>query len=246
VFGSAIEAAMAHQPDWNEEQQKEFLKDLLRSDDRIHGLTLAYKEGESPTNQKLYCLYVFRSIKNPREIKTENLEPPNYPLYLNQPWYKEPFETERPLWTGPTFDGASTDKAWMVGYAVPMKRNGKVVGVVTVDVRTKHYTAYGNWLAELKLGKKSYGFVVDCVPAARGEKAGLFVSHPTYGAGDLHNQPPGSISDVAAIDSDLAQRILRGDAGREIRTDPATGNRVAILFHPVRSAGWSFVAVVEE
>ncbi len=252
VFGSSIEAALAQQPNWNEDQLKGFLTALLVTDDRIHGLTLAYEKNRSPTKQEYHCLYVYRSLKNRNVILTADLLPEKgYPLprYLEWPWYTLPFESGRSQWTGPTFDGASGEEVWMVGYSVPMRQKGKKVGVVTVDLQANSFTAYRNWLAELSLGKKSYGFVVDGAETPDGNakgQTGVFVSHPRLGAGDLKGEPPGRITDLPAIKPSLAHRILKGDKGQETGIDPFNGKRLTFLFHPVRSTGWSFVAVIEE
>ncbi len=250
VFGTSIEAALAHQPDWNAKQLEGFLADLLRGDDRIHGLTLAYAAGRSPAKQEPHCLYVYRSLADPKLILTANLIPKNgYKPHLTQPWYLVPFGSGLPQWTGPTFDGANGNKTWMVAYAVPMRLAGEIVGVVTVDVRTKSFIAYQSWLTELNPGKERYGCVVDCTPAIEGKmkgKPGLFVCHPIHGAGDRENQQPGDIADLKEIDSDLAERILKGETGQGTGIHPKTGNRLTFLFHPVHSAKWSFVAVIEE
>jgi hypothetical protein len=44
----------------------------------------------------------------------------------------------------------------------------------------------------------------------------------------------------------LAQRILRRETGAGTAVDPWTGRLSTFLFAPIRSAEWSFVAVVEE
>jgi hypothetical protein len=255
VFGKAIEAALGHHHDWNEAQLIGFLTDLLRSDDRIHGLTLAYEKGMSPSKEDDYCLYVYHSLKDKdrKVIKAAQLTVANKyePDYRKWPWYQKPL-TEGAQWTGPTYDGAREEEVWMVGYSVPMKQKGKVVGVVTVDLQPKYLTGYQNWLAELKLGKKSYGFVVhrDIPFVGAGiNQSGVFVNHPLHGAGDLKGQPPRKLTDLGRADPafvELADRILKGKTDRGNAIDPDTGNRSTFMFAPVSSTPWSFVVVIEE
>lgn len=255
VFGSSIEAALASQPAWREDQLQGFLTDLLRNDDRIHGLTLAYEENQSPTKKKDYCLYVYRSLadQDRKKILTTHLLPDSgYKLYRTWPWYRTPFDSGRAQWTGPTFDGAPEEEVWMVGYSVPMQQNGKKVGVVTVDLQVKYFTTYRNWLDELNLGKKSYGIVVhrEAVVDGKGtNQAGVFVSHPLHGAGDLRREPPRKLTDLGRSDPafvDLTDHILKGKTDQGTVNDPETGRRSIFLFAPVASTPWSFVVVIEE
>jgi serine/threonine protein kinase len=250
AVASTIEAGLAQQ-DWQQDHLAELLEVLLRRDDRIHGLTLAYEEGKGPKNEKDYCLYVCRDLKDPKKINPPmNLLPEKgYPLYRNWDWYKKPLKEDKAQWTGPGFDGAPDAKFWMISYSLPMKRNRQPVGVLTVDLRMEYFKQVWPWLRELNIGESSYGFVVNGTGISDGtgaDSTGAFVSHPKYGPGDREDQPPGNITDLGAIDSALAQRILQGETGRGTGIDPATSHRLTFLFHPVRSTGWSFVAVIEE
>jgi hypothetical protein len=254
-LGDLLVTFLALLPDFKDDQLESLLTDLLNKDNRIHGLTLAYEDKKGPKKDEHYCLYVYRdATKTP--IRTDLL-PPKY-RYREWTWYQKPLKTKGAHWTGPSFDVDS--KAWMVGYSVPIRRGGetKPVGVLCVDLELAYFNRVWDWLKELDLGKKSYGFVVNGNGSTAGQglnTEGVFVSHFLYGAGAGADQSPKKITeldrDVLGRDVDpaftaLTRRILKGDTGRETAIDPATGKRSTFLFTPVPSTGWSFVAVVED
>jgi len=96
-----------------------------------------------------------------------------------------------------------------------------------------------------ELGPKSYGFVIGGLPSTNDkvtDRAGTFICHPEW-------QPPQKITELRAADRAfrfLAQRILRRETGAGTAVDPWTGRPSTFLYAPIRSAEWSFVAVVEE
>jgi hypothetical protein len=263
--GHTAQAALAQGPDWQEDRLVGLLTALLHEDERIHGLTLAYEPHKGPKkSQEDHCLYVYCSSGPPKRIVTTNLLPGKggyNPVYREWDWYKVPFAAaagpaleRRGQWTAPSFDGARTNQVWMVGYSLPMWREGGPgpVGVLCVDLELTYFTRTWGWLKELGLSENSYGFVVNRRGgiATRGKDAtGAFVSHPHCGPGDGPDRPPKKITELGADDPafvDLTRRILDGEAGRGAAVDPATGRRSTFLFTPVPSTNWSFVAVIED
>ena len=140
----------------------------------------------------------------------------------------------------------------MISYSVPMWRNQKKVGVLTVDLRMKYFDKVWVWLTELNLGEKSYGFVINGAGITDGtgaDSTGAFVSHPKFGAGVNAKQPPKFITKLENVDpgfAELADRILKSEKGRGIAIDPATDKRSTFLFARVPSTRWTFVAVIAE
>jgi hypothetical protein len=249
VVGDSIVAALALGPDFNQNQLRSLMKNLLNKDHRIHGLTLAYQPEKGPNKCKHDSLYLYRT---PKEIVQTKL-PRRYD-YPRWDWYKKPIDTRKSHWSGPSFDEPSN--AWMVGYSVPMWRDHEenLVGVLCVDLELGYFDRVSDWLKELNPDKKkkSYGFVVNGkgFTAGKGQNTeGVFLSHPEYGAGKTADRPPKKITEVGTEDPEftkLTQHILNGKTGRGTATDPATGKRSTFLFTPVPSTGWSFVAVIED
>jgi serine/threonine protein kinase len=229
VVGDSIASTLAQRADWQESQLIGWLSDLLRKDDRIHGLTLAFEPFEFDKSQEEYCLYVWRS---PRGISPKHLRSPDY-RYREWDWYCKPREQQRPLWVGPFMDLGGGDVP-MVSYAVPLHQQGRCVGAMTVDLPVEYFKKLWRWLAELNLGPHSYGFVIS--------EAGAFISHPRY-------EMPQNIVELEGVTAGfaaLARRMLNRETGRGTAIDPSTGKRSAFLFAPVSATGWSVVAVVEE
>ena len=193
------------------------------------GLTLAFEPFQFDKNHEEFCLYVWHS---PEGIQPKRLLSPEY-RYREWDWYKKPIEQQRPLWIGPFMDTGGGEVP-MVAYSVPLRQRGRCVGAMTVDLPVEYFKRLWSWLAELNLGKHSYGFVIS--------GTGLFINHPKY-------QMPCIITELDNVDQEfaaLARRMLKGETGRGIAVDPSTGKRATFLFAPVPSAGWSFVAVIEE
>ncbi len=145
----------------------------------------------------------------------------------------------------------------MISYSVPIwrkQKNGEPekVGVLTVDLRMEYFAQVWDWLTELNVGEKSYGFIVNGAGITDGtgtDVTGAFVSHPKFGAGAREDQPPKIITKLEDVDptfSELAHRILKMEKGQGTAIDPHTGQRSTFLFARVPSTRWVFVAVIED
>jgi hypothetical protein len=116
---------------------------------------------------------------------------------------------------------------------------------MAVDLPGSYFERLWNWLAEVGMGPKSYGFVIGGSSSTNdrvADRVGTFIYHPEW-------KPPLKITELTAADRTfhfLAQRILSGETGADTAVDPWTGKRSTFMFAPIRSAEWSFVAVVEE
>src|SRR5262249_49682403 len=158
----------------------------------------------------------------------------------------------KPRWSAiPGFDEGGAD-ALCIGFLVPVRRQGKVVGVVTVDLFLDAFFGatgpLGDWTGKVRSEHRqgSYGFVISHTVThwdpgkeiteaqrLRGERGwggepgtGAFVNHPEY-------RFPLRIKDLPARPrdfDDLAGRILRRDekgnlietSGIGTATDPHT------------------------
>jgi hypothetical protein len=246
VMGDTVVAALAHGPDFNEDQLKKLQTDLLNDNTRIHGITLAYKVDKGPNKSGHYCLYRFRTDKGIVEKQLLPEKGYNYPDWV---WFEDTMKGKS-HWTGPSFD--TTSKVWMVGYSVSMWRGDKknLVGVLCIDLELAYFNQVWDWLAKLNLGKGSYGFVVNgkgSIAGIRQDTEGVFICHPTYGAGKGANEAPKKITELTE-DPDftkLTERILNRETGQGTATDPATRKQSTFLFTPVSNTGWVFVAVIE-
>jgi serine/threonine protein kinase len=235
-----IATSFVQRDDWSEEQLVTWLTALLRKDERITNLTLGFEPYKFQPDRADYCLLVGRT---PEGIARRQLLPSEgYPsAYREDNWYARPLRRKQATWTGPELCLG----VWTVCHEVPLRRGGECVGVMAVDLPVSYFKRLWQWLAEVGIGPQSYGFVIGGLPSTNAKVAdreGTFICHPEW-------QPPQKITDLRAADPAfryLATRILRRETGADTAVDPWTGRPSTFLFAPIRSAEWSFVAVVEE
>lgn len=110
--------------------------------------------------QKLYGRYAARNNS------TVALDPQysNGYDYLSQDWYKVGLVDSPLVWTEPYADPIS--KVSMITAESPIRRDGKIVGTVTMDIGLSELNKS---VENLKVGDSGYGFVVS--------KSGFYVAH---------------------------------------------------------------------
>jgi serine/threonine protein kinase len=226
-------ATLEQRSDWKRKQLEAWMHAALRKDDRIYGTCLAFEPGRFHVDAADSALYVFRHHGRP---ETKLLSPPAYP-YRTMDWYTAPKRARRPLWSEPFVDKEGGDIP-MVTYSVPFSWNGRMAGIVTVDLSIQYFAVLRQWLEELHLGRDSYAFVVS--------RTGRLVCHPNP-AFEVHRR----INDLDHLQAEegfaaLIGRIQRGETGSTRGMDLATGRPCTFLFAPVASSGWSLVAVVPD
>ncbi|WP_010477549.1 methyl-accepting chemotaxis protein [Thermococcus zilligii] len=90
--------------------------------------------------------------------------PPGYDPRV-RPWYQGAVQSRKEVWTDP-YQDASTGK-WVITYAVPVYWNGKLVGVIGLDV---FIDTLVEEIKNAKVGDTGYAYVVN--------KEGLTIAHP--------------------------------------------------------------------
>jgi serine/threonine protein kinase len=234
-----------------EEPLESWMRAMLEKDKRIFGLAFAREK------QPDYCLYLYRGPN--ADIQKKQLVASHGYDYRCKDWYNVTKKASRARWSPrPTFDAGANEV--LIGYLVPLWRENpatkqqEMVGVVTVDLSVERFfkgEKVESWLNELGFGRQgvtSYGFVISHTRKTwngRNER-GVFISHPS--SNEAYRFPR-SITQLKSSDSKFAamvERLLNGESGREIATDPWTRKRSLFLFAPVPSVEWTFVAVIEE
>ncbi len=82
-----------------------------------------------------------------------------------RPWYQEAVKAGKGVWSDP-YQDASSGK-WVVTYAVPIYRNGELIGVIGLDV---FIDTLVNEIKSVKVGETGYAYVVN--------EDGLIIAHP--------------------------------------------------------------------
>ncbi len=107
-----------------EAEIRELVRRTLHENPQLYGAGVFLEPGLTPLGR--FAPYVFR--KNGRE--TEITIPYDY---TRADWYRIPIEMEKARWSKPYFDEGGGG-ALMVTYGAPIRREGRIVGVATVDL----------------------------------------------------------------------------------------------------------------
>ncbi len=241
MIGRSLAALVALRDDWEEAQLVRWMDAMLRREERIFGLFVAFEPRRFHSDLENYGLYQFRGGSR-GEIRTKHLLPPGYP-YRDLDWYKQARAAGEARWTEPFLDAGGGDIP-MVSYTVPFNKNDGFAGVVNVDLSVRYFERLGDWLKDLDFGQRSSAFVIS--------RAGLVISHPLpeydFAALAATDTPPRNITDLSTDEHSraLIRRVLRDETGSGTIVDPSTGRPATWLFERVRVAGWAVVAAVEE
>jgi len=237
MAGQVLAATVGQRSDWREDDLDRWMRLVLAQDRRIFGMAVAL-EPQQIAGRDDFSLYAFRGE---RLIQTKQLLPPAYvPIYREWEWYRRPITEQRFVWSEPYVDVGGGNIP-MVTLSSPIRRGRSLVGVLTFDLSVRYFDVLRGWLEELQLGAGSYGFVLS--------QTGVVISHPSSKF-DLARAAPGRapsrVTDLGQDPSfiEMTKLIQKEGSGRAPAVDPETGTPATFLFAPVRSAGWTFVAVV--
>jgi sigma-B regulation protein RsbU (phosphoserine phosphatase) len=201
--------------------------------EQIFGTCIAFEAGALGPNSPPCAPYLCRSPdgKGRRRLDIAQSDP----NYARQDWYLLPKLLKQSAWTDPYFDEGAGN-VLMCTYSVPIERDGRFLGVVTVDVSLERLRQR---LSELQIAG-GYGFLVS--------RAGTFVAHEDeelimaesiFSLAEGHGRPELR---------QLGQKMVanQADAAAQRVFDYKTGEAKWVIYAPVPSVGWSFAAVRSE
>ena len=93
----------------------------------IFGSTVAFEPYAFNPDKKRYALFTYRTENGLTNI---NLD---FDYTSNNKWYSIPKETGKPYWTEPYLSPIMKNVKFF-SYCIPLKKNGKFIGVLTIDV----------------------------------------------------------------------------------------------------------------
>ncbi|WP_297417107.1 methyl-accepting chemotaxis protein [Thermococcus sp.] len=133
--------------------------------DKLRPILLEHLKVIAEAQPKLSAVY-FGDVNGNMFIYPKVKLPQGYDPRV-RPWYKDALAKNSPVWSEPYKD-ASTGK-WVVTFSMPVYYNGKLVGVIGLDVFIDELT---KMIDNVKIGDTGYAFVVG--------QNGLVYMHPNH------------------------------------------------------------------
>lgn len=235
---SSAAAYLETDPNPTREQLEAVLRRSVEANPLIYGSCAAFLPGEAaawfpnnPPGPGLYAPYVYRGPAGITLMQVEDAYDYTAPRWA---WFGEPVRTGKPFWTEPFFDYGAGNVA-MVTHAVPLRRGGRVVGVVTVDVRLEA-------LRQTMMATRPRGteFWVTSREGAlvMAPVAGWIMTETAATLAERWNEP-----EIA----ELGRRMMAGENGSaRIRLMIDREKALLAYFAPVPSLGWSLAGLVDE
>lgn len=148
---------------YNMEYAFGLVRNLVASDDIIYGSGIWFAPNAYP-GQKWFGPYFSKDnngkISMTMDYSTEEYDYPQFG------WYKASIQGSKEVfWDEPAYDDVS--KTSMMSSSAPIRHNGQVVGVVTVDIGL---TDLENYIQDIKIGEHGYAFLVS--------QSGLYIASP--------------------------------------------------------------------
>lgn len=151
-------------------------------------------------------------------LEVENLTKYDYPN--TRAWYKGPRDADGPSLTEPYYTDVA--KVNMATISVPVKDNGKFVGIVGIDFTLG---AFQKMVADIKPMDTGYAFIIS--------NKGKIVAHPDS---NWMNKPL-----IDALDKenghDIVSAIQKGDSYIGFMTSPISGEEYLYVYEPILIKG---------
>ncbi|MFQ5344758.1 MAG: response regulator [Mariprofundus sp.] len=205
----------------SEAELYEALKENIADNHFIYGAAIAFEPGVFSGRQR-FSPYVYRHHGGFSEIDIADSY--DY-LAPDMEWYAAPRNSGKPLWTEPYFDEGAGN-IHMVTYSVPIVRDGKVIGVATVDVDLSDMKAFSG----ISRADPTHFKIIS--------KAGRFVFHHDA---KLLGKP---LLDAPLVSSSEAKKVLDAMMSADVGVvDVATrkGDEIWVSFAKVPDIGWHFL-----
>ncbi len=201
---------------------------VLRSNELLSGVGIAFRPGYFPQKGDLFFEYAFKAPDG--NVSHSHFGEGQIGDYTKRKWFTQGMEKKRCFWTDPyvDYDNKSDN---MTSFVYPcLNGKGEVYAILLADVKL---TTLTNDLKELRPYGNSYSFIIS--------SSGAYVSHPDTTlivGGNIfsHAKATGN----ASLDS-LAHRMatgVKGDASTEI-----DGEYVLLSYAPMQHTGWSVCSV---
>ena len=150
----ALAMNLSSMKNYDMEFASSLVQQLVKSDDIIYGSGIWFAPNAYPGGEKWFGPYFSKeadgSVKLIMDYSNEEY---NYPQFN---WYKESIKGgNKVFWDEPAYDDVS--KTSMMSSSAPIRHNGQVVGVVTVDIGMTELEKY---IEGIKIGQNGHAFLL--------------------------------------------------------------------------------------
>ncbi len=176
-----------------------------------YGMAVALEPSSTPLER--YAPFHFRDGGT---LRYRDLTHPLH-AYDQKPWFAAPFASGRKLWSPPYLD--QTGRVPMITYSVPLRRVGRVVGVVTVDISLE---GVAQELRQLQPGGDGAVYLVN--------REGVIAAHPS-----LKVLETGTGEDPGVRLGKVAELLARAGGEAVAGVDPITQRESWLVEEPLPS-----------
>jgi phosphoserine phosphatase RsbU/P len=192
------------------ERIRQLLQRTVIAIPRAFGMSVALDPAATPLGR--FATYVFRDNG---QVRAKELVDSAY-AYESHDWFTRPMAQSAALWSKQYFDRGGGDVI-MITRSVPIRREGRIVGVATVDIAL---TGFSEHLRQLKPGGDGSVYLVN--------RKGAVLAHPELSI-DSDKEPDAGVADLGALRPLLDNaRLDAVDA-----MDPITRRRSWLVEHPI-------------
>lgn len=225
-----VAAFVEREPRLERSMLENLLKAMVGSGPSLFGAAAAFEPFAFDPRRRSFAPYCYRQGES---LAMKDLGEGTYD-YVGWDWYREPRDKGKPQWSEPYFD-VGGGNILMMTYSVPIRREGRFVGVATADVALDWLQGF---MDDRGLEHGGYAFLMS--------RSGRLVTHP-----DRHLVLSRTFAELAAESGDHtlreAAREMAAGGSAFVRTlDVVTGEPVFMDYRPLPLEGWSVAVVVPE
>lgn len=200
------------------------MEKIIKSDSLVYGSGCWFEPNAYQADLKYYGPYLYRDTDGSVKLTMDySNEAYNYPSYE---WYKNGVQGNGEVaWSEPFYDDVS--KTTMITSASAIEKDGKLAGVLTVDIGL---TELENYIRDMKIGETGYSFIIT--------KAGYYVAYRDA----EKNMQEKITEDKDSNISNLGKQIVE-QKGQALLESNAFGSDSYIMVSPIGNTGLKLVLV---
>jgi len=211
----------------SEEEHYNILRENVAANPFIHGAAIAFEATEFLGRER-FSPYVSR---NGDELEAMDIANSYDYLDPKWEWYSAPRNSGRSLWTEPYFDEGAGN-ILMTTFAVPFKRDGRIIGVTTVDVDLSLFSKF------IDMDENNDTIVENDFVIL--SKAGNFIFNANP---KLLGKPFSEIKeDLTGTTSEEITALFNSGRSGVIDAEFSNGLNYWVSSVPIASSGWSFLS----